>query len=268
MYNLGQHFINQPQNLVSNPESIFIGSKYRITILTERLIRLEYSDIGRFSNDATQLVVNRAFEKPNFEVKQDNLYLEIKTNYFSLNYSKNAPFKGSGMNSMKNLRIQVNGMDSIWHYGHPEVRNYYGNNSNLTEFNKKQAYNKGLYSIEGFVSLDDSNSLRFDYDGTVKPKDEENKNYVDIYVFIYGKDFGYCMQDYFKLTGMPELIPRYALGNWWCRNLPYTQNDILKLSNKFNENEIPLSVMLLDKDWHFRQKPEPITKKITKNIAK
>ena len=45
--------------------------------------------------------------------------------------------KGSGMNSMQNLRIQVNGMDSIWYYNHPEVRNYYGNNSNLTDFNKK-----------------------------------------------------------------------------------------------------------------------------------
>ena len=113
MYNLGQHFINQPQNLISNPETIFVGSKYRITVLTERLIRLEYSDIGKFSDDATQLVINRNFEKPNFEAKQDNLYLEIKTDYFNLNYSKNKPFKGSGMNSMQNLRIQVNGMDSI-----------------------------------------------------------------------------------------------------------------------------------------------------------
>ena len=35
MYNLGQHFINQPQNLISNPETIFVGSKYRITVLTD-----------------------------------------------------------------------------------------------------------------------------------------------------------------------------------------------------------------------------------------
>ncbi len=268
MYNLGQHFINQPQNLISNPEATFTGSKYRITVLTERLIRLEYSDVGKFSDDATQLVVNRNFEKPNFEAKQDNLYLEIKTDYFSLNYSKNTPFKGSGMNSMKNLRIQVNGMDSIWYYGHPEVRNYHGNNSNLDEFNKKESHNKGLYSIEGFVSLDDTNSLRFDYDGTVKPQDPENKNYIDIYVFIYGKDFGYCIQDYFKLTGMPSLIPRYTLGNWWCRNIPYTQDEILKLTNKFTENEIPLSVMLLDKDWHFRQRPLPQTEEIKKQGLK
>ena len=88
------------------------------------------------------------------------------------------------MNSMKNLRIQVNGMDSIWYYGHPEVRNYHGNNSSLAEFNKIESYNKGLYSLEGFVSLDDTNSLRFDYDGTVNPVDETNKNYIELWQTI------------------------------------------------------------------------------------
>ncbi len=255
MYNLGQHFIIDPANLKVKADVIYQGSKYRITVLTERLVRLEYSEIGKFSNDATQLVVNRVFDKPVFEAKQDSLFLEIKTKYFTLTYAKNTPFKGTSTNAMKNLNIQVNGMDSIWYYGHPEVRNYHGNNSTLEEFNKTTSTNKGLYSIEGFVSLDDSQSLRFDYDGTVKPVEVENKSYTDIYVFVYGKDFGYCIQDYFKLTGMPAFIPRYALGNWWCRNLPYTQDEILNLSNKFSESNIPLSVLLLDKDWHYRQTP-------------
>lgn len=255
MYNLGAHFTIQPNNLKAHSDVTFEGSKYRISVLTERLIRLEYSEVGKFSDDSTQLVVNRVFDKPEFEVKQDNLYLEIKTSYFSLTYAKNQPFKGSATNTMKNLRIQLDGTDSIWSYGHPEVRNYYGCNSTLDGFNKKDSMNKGLYSIEGFVSFDDSNSLRFDYDGTIKPQDPENVGYMDIYVFMYGKDFGYCVQDYFKLTGLPSFIPRYALGNWWCRNLPYTQNEIIKLSEKFNDNNMPLSVLLLDKDWHFRQKP-------------
>lgn len=255
MYNLGKQFFIQPENLMAKEDVIYQGSKYRITVLTERLIRLEYSEIGKFNDNATQLVINRLFNKPNYEVKQDNLVLEIKTDYFILTYSKNTSFKGSAMNSMKNLRVQLKGTDSVWHYGHPEVRNYYGCNSTLENFSKNGTMNKGLYSIEGFVSLDDSNSLRFDYDGTIIPTDSENKGYIDIYLFMYEKDFGFCLQDYFKLTGMPAFIPRYALGNWWCRNLPYTQDEIKKISGKFTDNDMPLSVMLLDKDWHFRQKP-------------
>ena len=255
MYNLGQHFAIEPNNLKVKSDVVFQGNKYRITILTERLVRLEYSEVGKFSDDATELVVNRVFEKPSFEVKQDSLYIEIRTKYFYLNYAKNMPFKGPSTNTMKNLRIQVNDTDSVWYYGHPEVRNYYGCNSTLEKFAKKTPENKGLYSIEGFVSLDDSKHVRFNLDGTVKQPEEDNLNYMDIYVFVYGKDFGYCIKDYFQLTGMPAFIPRYALGNWWCRNLPYTQDEIINISKKFNDNNMPLSVFLLDKDWHFRQKP-------------
>lgn len=255
MYNLGEHFTIDPNKLKAKSSVIYQGEKYRITFLSERLIRLQYSEKGIFHDDATQLVENRVFDNPKIEVKEDTLYLEVKSKYYSLTYCKNQPFKGTSMNAAKNLSIRVNGTDSYWYYGCPEFRNYYGNNSTLANFKKTSDFNKGLYSIEGFVSLDDSNSLRFELDGTVKQKNPEEEGNIDIYVFVYGKDFGYCMQDYFRLTGMPSFIPRYVLGNWWCRNLPYTQDDILKISKKFNDNDMPLSVFLLDKDWHFRQKP-------------
>lgn len=252
MYNLGQHFIIDPTNLKARNDVVFEGGQYRISVLTDRLLRLEYSSSGTFYDDATQLVVNRVFDKPNFEVKQDNLFLEIKNQYFTLTYAKNTPFKGTSMNAMKNLNIKVNGTENVWYYGHPEARNFNGCNNGLDDFGKYDKQSRGLYSIEGFVSLDDTDSLHFDYDGTVKQINPGDQ--IDIYVFIYGKDFGFCIQDYFKLTGMPSLIPRYALGNWWCRNLPYTQDEIMDVANKFNERNMPLSVMLLDKDWHIRQK--------------
>ena len=255
MYNLGEHFTVDPTKLKAKADVVYQGANYRITILTERLVRLQYSPKGIFHDDRTQLVLNRVFDKPKFETKEDGLFIEIKTDYFSLSYAKNKPFKGTSGNSMKHLNIKVNGMESYWYYGCPEVRNYYGNNSTLEKFKTKTSINKGLYSIEGFASFDDSDSLRFELDGTIKPKNPDEEGNIDVYVFVYGKDFGFCMQDYFKLTGMPSFIPRYVLGNWWCRNLPYTADEIEGIAKKFNENNMPLSVFLLDKDWHFRQKP-------------
>ena len=38
-----------------------IGNRYRITILTSRLIRMEYQRNGIFVDEATQAVVNRNF---------------------------------------------------------------------------------------------------------------------------------------------------------------------------------------------------------------
>jgi len=48
------------------------------------------------------------------------------------------------------------------------------------------------------------------------------------------------------------LLPRYALGNWWSRNINYSDNDIDELITKFDYHQIPMSVLLLNADWHIR----------------
>lgn len=256
MYDLGGQFHINLDNLKVNNAQVVQGSRYRISILTDRLIRLEYNKDGKFNDLGTQLVVFRNFEKPEFRVRQDNAFLEITTKYFKLEYSKETPFKGSGVNPIKNLKITLNGTEQFWYYGHPQVRNYFGSNNSL-ENNKSEEKNRGLYSIEGFVSIDDSNTLRLDGNGTIV---SPNPGGVDVYLFMYGKDFGLAMQDYFRLTGMPSFIPRYALGNWWCRDKVYSFEDIEELVNRFDSIDVPISVLLLDKDWHKR---EVYNKKLT-----
>ena len=250
MSGLGSQFIVEKTKLLSKKEVVFTGKSYRITILSERLIRLEYQKDGQFNDLATQLVVNRNFDVPAFEVKEDVAFLEINTKNFKLIYNKEQAFKGSSLNTMKNLSIQINGTNNYWYYGHPEVRNFHGSNISLEKFAKPTKANNGLYSLDGFVSLDDSNNLRIGDDGRFI---NENRDNIDIYVFAYGKDFGLAMQDYFKLTGMPSLIPRYALGNWWCRDLAYTSEEILRVTDNFLKNDMYLSVFLLSKNWHYRQ---------------
>ena len=244
MYDLGRQFHIDLNKLKSKSNAIITGANYRFTILSERLIRLEYSKDGKFNDYATEMVNFRDFDVPNFDVKQDNRMLEISTSYFKLSYIKNAPFK-----NIKNLKVLLNGTDKIWYYGHPEIRNYFGNHLNLSSPNTSSV-NKGLYSLEGFVSFDDSYTFRLDQNGTIM---NANKDNLDIYLFMYNRDFGYCMSDYFKLTGNPSLIPRYALGNWWCRDKVYSENDILNTINDFKRSNIPLSIFLLDKQWHINE---------------
>ena len=71
------------------------------------------------------------------------------------------------------------------------------------DVNTPKALKRGLYSLEGFASIDDSNSLLFNPDGTLENRE---KGSFDIYVFMYKDDFELAMKDYFHLTGNPELI--------------------------------------------------------------
>ena len=251
VYDLGPSFHIDLNDLKSKDAAICLGEKFRFTVLTERLIRMEYSETGTFNDLATQLVSFRNFDVPKFEKTEDANFLQIQTSYFKLFYTKNNHLKGSAIRPEQNLRVTTIDEKSTWYYGNPEVRNYYGNNisTETKDKDREKKENKGLYSLDGFVSFDDSDSLRINALGTIEKPIEGN---VDVYLFIYGKDFGMCVQDYFKLTGNPALIPRYALGNWWCRDLPYNENDIKGVLNNFEKNDIPLSVLLLDKEWHIR----------------
>lgn len=240
MYNLGEHFKVDHVNIQPNDECIIKGNHYRFTVLTERLVRIEYSQNQNFIDEPTTLVTNRNFPKPKFKVKEDKNFLEITTSYFRLFYAK-----GKRINNSKNFRVEILNTDSMWYYNHVEAKNY--PTSHIIE-NGKVVNSRSLYSLDGFVSIDDSKNKLVNPDGTLK----DNYADIDTYLFVYLNDFELCLKDYFKLTGSPGLIPRYALGNWWSRNTDYNDLSLKQLVDNFNTYKIPLSIVLLDKDWHIR----------------
>ena len=234
---------------MSNKNSIFSGKNYRITILTERLVRLEYSEDGHFLNEKTELAIDRNFPAVEFNIQQDSQFLQITTSYFQLVYKKEAPFKGPTYAPDKNLRVSLVNSDKFWYLGQPEARNFGGSAISLDANGVKTKLDNGLYSTDGFATIDDSNSLIYDEQGyLVKPE----KKRTDIYLFMYRRDFGLCLKDDFKLTGKPALIPRYALGIWWNREKIYSDNDVKKIVQTFNRYRIPLSVILLSDFWHVK----------------
>ena len=243
---LPEYFQIDSSNAKSKQQAIFAGKKYRITILSEVLIRLEYNEKGEFVDRPTEFALNRNFEIPQMDVKEDANYLQIKTNYFYLQYHKEHFFGGTKMAPDGNLRISLNGTEKVWYYNHPEVRNFKGSTVSLDDLSKIKMEN-GLYSVDGFASIDDSKSLVVESDGFLNLKQNPG---IDIYLFIYRRDFGLCLRDFFKLTGNPALIPRYALGIWWFKNEKYNDEDIISLVNKFNKENIPLSILLLGNYWH------------------
>jgi alpha-glucosidase (family GH31 glycosyl hydrolase) len=52
------------------------------------------------------------------------------------------------------------------------------------------------------------------------------------------------------------LLPRYALGNWWSRYWAYSEDELKELILDFEKREIPLSVCIIDMDWHVTDIPQ------------
>lgn len=242
MSNISSYFVKEPKKLIASDKNIIKGNTYRFTILTPRLIRIEYNKNGRFEDRATSLVVSRNFGDCIFTVTGDELSLNITTEYFTLKYIKEKPIANN------NIKITINGTDKEWYPGHKEVRNVGSISYSLDDLDTSLKLDKGLYSLDGFALLDDSKNYVIDNEIFIER--EEN---TDLYLFIYRSDLGLCLQDYFNLTGYPPLIPRYALGSWWYKNDRYNMYDIDNILKKFNDNHIPISVFLLGDKWHNNQ---------------
>lgn len=252
MYPLGKQFEINDKKLTCDSKAVFQGENYRISVITERIVRLEFSPSGKFNDKATQLVKRRNLGVADFSAAQDAYILQIDTRYFTLNYIKGQPFTGTKVNQTSNLKITLKSNEKDrcrdWYYGHPEAKNLKGNMVSI-DINIPSQLQKGLYSLDGFCSFDDSYSKIIETDGSLSDSIPGN---IDIYVFMYDRDFKQALFDYFKLTGPPPLIPRYALGNWWSRNTDYDDAKINDLIRDFEKEKIPFSVMVFDHDWHTR----------------
>lgn len=242
MYNFDENFkidVNKGVALYN----VYKGQKYRITILSDVLIRFEYNEEGKFNDYPTLFALNRQFSNVELTtVKEDEKFLYLQNKYFTLEYTKESKFIANKLMPDSNLRVTVTDTDKVWYFKHLEVRNFLGSTFSLDDFNGKAAIKKGLYSPEGFASIDDSQTPVFTADGSVH---KNPSNGIDLYLFIYKNNFGEALKSYFNLTGYPTLIPRYALGVWWNKNDIYDEVSAKKLITEFYKQEMPMSVLLL-----------------------
>ena len=191
---------------VSNPKAQVVGKGFRITVLTDRLFRVETSKTDTFIDEATQGVWFRNFEVPTFSVNEGENYLTITTDKCSLLFDKTAnkakyvQFEGGAKvdcDNKENLKGTYRTLDMT-------IGGYHF-------FKGKIRLSDGVVSTNGVAVIEDK-GLILGADGKVKPREADT---VDKYVFCYGRNYRAAVQAYYGITGGVPLIPRYALGKGW-----------------------------------------------------
>lgn len=234
------------ENSQPSDAPIIRGETYRFTVLTPAMIRLEYSEMGRFSDSSTQTVINRNFPSPAFHMEETADELQIVTDYLHLKYNKKE-FSSAGLQISVNCRQHSHA--SLWHYG-DEPCDLLGTARTLDKADGAIPLEHGVLSTVWSL-LDDSNTLLLNDAGWVDPREDSSAK--DLYFFGYGREYLTCLRDFYHLTGKTPLLPRYALGNWWSRYYKYSEESYLSLMDRFQEENIPFSVAVLDMDWHITE---------------
>ena len=222
-------------------QSVVCGEHYRISVLTSRLLRLEYSPDGVFEDRPTQVVLNREFPPVEFRTAHKNGRLELFTENLHLSYDE-GEFTPGG------LRISTSGNggnSAPWRYG-MELHSIGGTARTLDGADGAIPLEPSLFSHEGYGVLDDSRSMALTDDGWIAPHTAGQ----DLYFFGYGSRFEECLRDFYRLCGPQPLLPRYALGNWWSRYHRYDEKEYLQLVDRFKKEKLPFTVAVVDMDWH------------------
>ncbi|KAL2784594.1 putative alpha-xylosidase [Aspergillus keveii] len=244
-YTFAQAPLAHPEAIVGGKD----GSKYRFTVLADGLLRYEYTPDGQFEDRASVLAVNRRLPVPEFRVKETATSLEIITNRFHLTYDKNA-FSSSGLGAAVKGSFWEH--SSVWHYGDENVT-LGGTARTLDEADGRVDMGHGIVSRKGYASIDDSVSMLFDENGWLATRKEGDR--VDGYLFAYGHDYRAAVKAFYALSGPQPLLPRWSLGNWWSRYHAYDEAEFLELMDNFKSRRIPLSVAVIDMDWHIVKDP-------------
>ena len=241
---------------------VTVGDAARFTVLTDRLIRMEHSAGGTFTDAATQLVVCRDLGPvPDFEVRRSADRVEILTEHLHLSYQPSRGFSRSGLKvSLRSGVLNPHG--GTWYHGDtwdPEETfptNLGGTCRTLDEVDGRARIEPGLLALNGVSVLDDSRSLLLQQDEWVRPRlgaspVDGSTGDEDLYLFGYGQEYRRALSDFFILTGPTPLVPRTLLGNWWSRFHAYTQESYLALMDRFASEGLPFSVAVIDMDWHW-----------------
>lgn len=236
-------------------EAMVVAGKARFTVLTSRLVRMEWDENGRFEDRATLAIVNRNLDVPAFTVSRKKNAVTIKTADLTLTY------KGQEEFDEKNLKVVFSdpskkGGKGVWTPGMSDEGNLLGTTRTLDKCDGEttiEPYDKGVLSKDGWAIVDESANQVF------QPVDSDWKNWIalreegrrkDLYLFAYGHDYKAALADYTKVAGKIPLPPKYVFGYWWCRYWQYSDFEFVDLAKQIRSLSIPADVMVLDMDWH------------------
>lgn len=216
---------------------IYRGEGFRITVLTPRMIRVERDVNNVFTDLPSMAFMFRSMPECSFKAEKNSNKIEIKTESVSFTLSAltlkpiSVVFLGSGK----------------------KVTNFKRGNLKGTRRTLDQTFGPvklkdGIMSKNGVSIVDDSKSMLIGEDGMFVPRAAGTSDY---YIFAYENDYRKCLEDFFKVSGEVPMIPRFALGVWWSRYRQYTQSEYEELMDRFEEENIPLTVATVDMDWHW-----------------
>lgn len=256
-----------PRQPKSPDDRTVVEGPARFTVLSDRLIRMEYSETGTFEDRATMFAINRQGDGTNFTVTLTSQppgvgVLQLDTPALRLSYILGEPFSASSLTVTS--RDTSSAFES-WHYGQANTGNLFGtirtlDNERLppldcnlvaSQLDDKCGWDYsdcacewGVVSKEGWALVDDGSNYALSDESDFW--DGPNADAVDCYLFGHGRDYKAAVRDFASVGGRMAMVPRAALGPWWTRWYDLSQGTAAAAVQDFADRGLPLDVFVID----------------------
>ena len=175
----------------AHPHAMVRFHHARFTLLTSRLIRIEYDPDAQFKDRASQAFWFRNQPVPAFSVKKSKNNIHIETDHLLLLYQ----YTEKGF-TPETLSVTLKENGQTWHYGDVDPENLKGTCRTLDLANGPVALEDGPLSRSGWAMIDDSTSPLLDERGWIRARPHPHVA-KDLYFFGYGRDYQSCLNDFF-----------------------------------------------------------------------
>jgi beta-phosphoglucomutase len=227
------------------PKNVIRHGNFRITALLPQLFRIEQD---QFTDMPSQAIWYRDFGEVPYSSEVTGDVIEIRTSAVTLRVNTKH-FSESSVEFLDGTVAPLDNRDNLL----STCRTLDTNGSHLREIPSVTQYDRkhiplepGVCSQNGVAIYDDSKTLLLADDGTFIRRKES----YDGYVFAFGHHYQDSVRALYRLCGDTPIITRWALGNWWSRYWPYTQQEYTNLMDNFSDDGIPISIAVIDMDWH------------------
>ncbi len=252
-----------------------VRDRVRVTVLTDRLLRLEYAHDATFEDRGTITVTNRRFPLARFDSGVDDglvidtgrvrLHISDTTRAFSrsttsatIGHGRSAVPWRYGDRPRSNLGGTTRTLDNCRGMQRRELLDLDSDGNLVFSDWEPWTVDPGLLSRDGWVVVDDSAAPVFDPQrgrsgegvGRGWPTARPAGRRQDLYLFAHGTDHRGALNEAAQLIGPQPLPPRYAFGYWYSRYFAYTDRELLGIVDQFDTMDVPLDVMVVDMDWH------------------
>ena len=241
-----------------------VSGNARFTVLSPRLLRIEYSAAADFEDRPTLAFVNRKQPVPRFT--WDATTGMLTTDYLQLVYTGGA-FTATSLKVVPSPTSKPSVFKG-WSFGTTSATDAGNLRGTLRTLDRKVNVSLdcnqlpssdhcawGVISRSGWALVNETgvpilaeDDWWADATGTMI----RNKDTHDLYLFAHGHDYMGALSDLTKVGGRVPILPRRNLGVWFTRWYDYDAADVRGIIADFEQRALPLDILVLDMNWHMK----------------